>query len=138
MNKRVNLSIYIGAILITITLAIFFIPNFEEPRTLMQYAKLGFLLLSEVILTAGFIFYSKWKKTLLEASIVYSVIVYFMINFILVVRTDTLKTLVVFETILILSLLVLFLAIINIKSHISLKNKKIDINTSTQESGKAS
>jgi len=121
-----KVGVYVGIFLMIMTLIIFFVPNFGEPKTDIQYAKLGFLILSEVVFTGGFIFLSRANNTFLSAGITSAIVMYFIVNFLFVVTITKLTMLITFVSILNLVLLVLALVMINVNTHLDKKSKEIN------------
>lgn len=131
MNKGMRLSIYVGVLLMAITLIIFFVPNFGEEKTDMQYAKLGFLILSEAVVIASGIFLAKGKNTFLGAGLTAVMALYFIVNFLFIVTMNNINLLITCALVLNLMLVILVLVIVHANSQLDKKSKEInkDINT---------
>ena len=118
MNKFAKLVLSVGSIIIAITLIIFFVPNFGDAKTELQYAKLISVLVSEIVVILGYLYLSKGRTVFVNAGLSSMLLVYFVINLVLSLLVSKIELLITFSSIVLLIVLAIALFITRADSHL--------------------
>ena len=124
MGKVAKTVIGVGLIAILITLVIFFVPNFGEAKTEIEYAKLGVILFSELVVIFGLIFLSKDKSIFLNAGLTSSMVIYFILNMIGIFLVSKIELLIAVAATLFLILLAIFIVMLKVNSNLKEESEK--------------